>query len=200
MTPFAVLAVLMASSHAVQRGGIHRTFVYDPAQIQAWNRTYHVNAFDASQGSATKGRPMQTLTHVSVSGNFGGIFNVIGIGTATSQTESNAISVNTNRPLTFTANSFKPLYAGNSSLASMGSIMYSMALYQGTPTHIGSLVSGPVSGTDAGFSGQSLTLVDAQIPPDGNLVLVLTRTLTLTEKALGAYKLVGTGNIGVTIN
>ncbi len=82
----------------------------------------------------------------------------------------------------------------------MGSITYSMALYQGTPSHIGSLVSGPVSGTDSGFSGQSLTLVETQIPTDGNLVLVFTRTLNLTEKAMGAYKLVGTGNIGVTIN
>jgi|GEM_PF-1958357 len=200
MTHFAVLAVLMATSHTAQRGGFHRTFIYDPAQIQAWNRSNHVDTLEAGQSGSSKFKPMQTLTHVSVSGNFGGIFNVNGIGTASSQTESNEISVNTNRPLTFTANSFKPLSAANSSVASMGSITYSMALYQGTPNHIGNLVSGPVSGTDAGFSGQSLTLVDAQIPSDGNLVLVLTRTLTLTEKALGAYKLVGTGNIGVTIN
>ena len=82
----------------------------------------------------------------------------------------------------------------------MGSITYSMALYQGTPSRIGNLVSGPVTGTDAGFSGQTLTLGEGQIPGDGNLVLVLTRTLNLTETALGAYKLVGTGNIGVTIN
>ncbi len=197
---FAVLAILMSAHLGAQRPTFSRPFTYQPTQIQAWYRANHIDQLDASSPLASKLHPMVVPTHVSLSGNFGGIFNVVGIGTSTSQTESSVVSVSTNRSLTFTANSFKPLMVGSTSVSTMGSIMYSMSLYQGTPSHIGSLVSGPVDGSDEAFNGQSLTLLPAQIPGDGNLVLVLTRTLTLTEKALGTYKLVGTGNIGVTIN
>ena len=197
MTHFAVLALLLASSHGTRPIG-SRPFTYDATQLQAWYRANHVNTLEPIPTG--KANSLLGPTHVSVSGNFGGVFNVSGIGTASSQMETNTVAVNTNRSLTFTANSFKPLMVGNTSETVMGSITYSMALYQGTPSHIGSLVSGPVSGVDSGFSGQTLTLGNAQISSDGNYVLVLTRTLNLTEKAMGAYRLVGTGNIGVTIN
>jgi len=200
MVHFAIIAVLTGALQAPQRPLAHRMFTYDSAQIQAWDRANHVNQLQHSGTNSQAHPSYQGPTHVNVSGSFGGVFNVSGIGSATSQVSTNLISVNTNRPLTFTANSFKPLMVGNSSESVVGSIMYSMALYQGTPSRLGGLVSGPVTGIDSGFSGQVLSLANAQIPNDGNLVLVFTRTLNLNEKALGAYKLVGTGNIGVTIN
>lgn len=188
----------MAMPHGSPRHSGVRPFMYDPTQLQAWYRANHINALDT--GVAQRPAADIVPTHVEVSGNFGGIFNVDGIGTASSDTQANAISVMTNRSLTFTANSFKPLTSGQTSQSSVGSIMYSMALYQGTPTHIGGLISGPVSGADDGFNGQTLTVGITQVPKDGNLVLVLTRTLNITEKAQGSTRLVGTGNIGVTIN
>jgi len=199
ITHIGKIALMLAMSHGGQRGGAPKIFTYDSTQLQEWYRASHVNAEPEDLPDGIK-KPMRGGTQVRISGNFGGVFNVSGIGESTSQTESNEISVTTNRPLTFSANSFKPLMVGNSSEPGMGSITYSMALFTGTPSHIGMRVSGPVTGTDAGFNGQTLSLTAAQVPANGNLVLVLTRTLTLTSAATGAYKIVGTGNIGVSIN
>ncbi len=105
MLHFAALAILTATSRGAQRPFAQRAFLYDPAQIQAWNRANHINTLGADAQSRNKKPSQSYVTHVSVSGNFGGVFNVTGIGSATSQVESNAIAVNTNRPITFTANS-----------------------------------------------------------------------------------------------
>jgi len=196
MTHVAILTLLIGFSHAHQRP-TGRPFAYDPTQPQ--------------QGVKSRGVPPSPVenpeknfnpivTHVSISGNFGGVFNISGVGDITTQTQTNVISVSTNRALTFWTNSFKPLMAGNTSEPNMGNVTYTMALYQGTSSQIGSLVSGPVSGVDSGFNGKTLVLNKSQIPSGGNLVLVLTRTLNLTASSTGASNLVGAGNIGVTIN
>jgi len=201
----AKAALMLSMSHGAQHVDSSRVFAYDPSQLQSWYRANHVdlNAVSetqkAAQGIAVR-RHTSAQTQVSISGNFGGVFYVSGVGLGSSQTESNMITVFTNRPLTFSANSFKPLMVGNTSQPGMGSITYSMALFAGTPSHLGALVCGPVSGVDAGFNSQTLTLTSAQVPGDGNLVLVFTRILTVNAGASGAQKLVGTGNISVSIN
>lgn len=150
--------------------------------------------------SELKSKPTTPSSYVSISGNFGGVFYVSGFGQGSSQTQTNLVNITTNRALTFSANSFKPLAVGNTSEGTMGNVVYSMALYQGTSAHVGALVSGPVSGTDASFNGQTVALIKAQVPTSGNFVLMISRTLTVTGTATGASTLVGTGLIGVTIN
>ena len=145
-------------------------------------------------------KPIQVPSYVNVSGNFGGVFYVSGVGSGLSQTQTNVVSVTTNRSLTFAANAFKPLTLGPSAESTMGSVAYSMSIYQGTPSRVGALVAGPVSGTDSGFNGQVLTLTTAPSSSPEPYVLVITRTLSLTGQATGACTLVGTGYIGVTIN
>ena len=82
----------------------------------------------------------------------------------------------------------------------MGSVAYSMAIYQGTSSQLGALVAGPVTGTDAAFNGQSIEIGGDHGPINESYVLVITRTLTITGGATGACTLVGTGYIGVTLN
>jgi hypothetical protein len=205
-------AIVMIIAFVAGLGAQHpkpvRVFAYDPLALEAFNKEQAAKlSGENSEAAATeaqvkpshKPEPNPT-SYVSVSGNFGGVFNVNGIGGSTTQTETNWIDVTSNRSLTFTANSFKPLQMGSSDEAVLGTVKYSMALYQGNSAHVGTMLAGPVSGTDGSFNGQSLSLNVAQIPSGGNLVLMISRTLTLTAMATGACTLVGTGNIGVTIN
>jgi len=202
------MVVALANGPGPQRARPVRVFAYDPLAIEALSQAAQSKTMpetpavaEAQMASKTGRRPGQNApSYVNISGNFGGVFYVTGIGSATSQSQSNFISITTNRALTFSANSFKPLLLGNSSEGAMGSVTYTMTLYQGTPAHVGALVSGPVSGTDVAFNGQTVAVNLAQIPADGNLVLMISRTLNLTGQATGASTLVGTGNIGVTIN
>jgi hypothetical protein len=202
-----ILALSMTTGLGSQRGAPPKAFAYDPVQLEAYYRAQHIDTTsplgaNTEQSSANKpGQgPNGAPSYVNISGNFGGVFTVAGVGTQTSQNEVNVVNIITNRALTFTANSFKPLMLGNTSEGAMGTVTYSMALFQGTAAHPGALVAGPVSGTDGRFNGQMLGFNSHQIPANGSMILVLTRTLTMTQKANGACTLIGTGYIGVTIN
>ena len=198
-----LIAGLMTSYSAQKPRPPMRVFQYDPAQVGALLhpeiKPVAEAAAPATAGAVAK-PDSKPASYVSISGNFGGVFYVSGVGQGASQTQTNFVNVTTNRALTFSANSFKPLSLGNTSEGAMGSITYSMALFQGTSGHVGTMVAGPVSGTDASFNGQSISLLTNQISGPGNFVLMISRTLTVTGTATGASTLVGTGNIGVTIN
>lgn len=206
LTHALLTVVALTAGLTSQKGRPVHVFAYDPAAYEVFlasqqKKTVPEGAEPASpEIKVAKKSADRPPSYVYISGNFGGVFYVSGVGGSASQTQSNVIVITTNRALTFSANSFKPLQLGNSSESSMGTVTYSMAMYQGSSSHVGALISGPVSGTDSGFNGQTLVVNSAQIPTGGNLVLVLTRTLNVTGQATGACTLVGTGYIGVTIN
>jgi len=183
-------------------------FSYNPLALEEFNKEQKAKLNGANpetiepeaQVKPVKKANLIPPSYVSISGNFGGVFYVTGVGSAMSQTQSNFVNISTNRALAFTANSFRPLQLGSSQEGAMGTVTYTMAIYLGNSAHVGALIAGPVSGTDAGFNGRTLSVNSAQIPSGGNLVLMIGRTLTLTGQATGACTLVGTGYIGVTIN
>ena len=207
LTYAILLASTMLGGHSSQRGRPGNVFAYSPAlesvgeSYSQVKRTPPGSTIVGDAGaSKTAVKPDLSPSYVNISGNFGGVFYVSGVGGGTSQTQTNLVNITTNRSLTFSANAFKPLTVSQTSDASVGTITYSMAIYQGTSSQIGALVAGPVSGTDAGFNGQSVGVIGNHGPVSENFVLVITRTLTITSEATGACTLLGTGNIGVTIN
>jgi len=203
-----VVLVTLAAAHVSQRAKPARIFAYNPAALEQFNEEQRAKLPGAnpaeseaiSEAKQVRKPGQGPPSYVNISGNFGGVFYVTGVGGATSQSQSNLVNITTNRGLTFSAISFRPLQLANSPESTRGTVTYTMTLYQGSSSHVGSIVAGPVSGTDAGFNGQSLAIGTAQVPSGGNLVLVINRTLTLTGQATGACTLVGTGYIGVTIN
>jgi hypothetical protein len=181
-------------------------FAYDPSQIAARVRSIQDKRLPAGptivgvNGSRPGSKPSLAPSYVNISGNFGGVFYVSGVGSAPSQMQTNTVNITTNRSLTFTTNSFKPLTLGQNSAESMGKVTYTMAIYQGNSGHMGALVAGPIGGTDAGFNGQTLSLGASPGQTNESYVLVISRLLTMSGQATGACMLVGTGYIGVTIN
>ena len=197
----------MLGGHSSQRGRPGGVFAYNPAMEEPGERYSQVKRTPPGStivgdagGNKTSVKPDLSPSFVNISGNFGGVFYVSGVGGGTSQTQTNLVNITTNRSLTFSANAFNPLSLSQTSDASVGTITYSMAIYQGTSSQLGALVAGPVSGTDAAFNGQSIGVIGNRGPVNENYVLVITRTLTITSAATGACTLLGTGNIGVTIN
>ncbi len=202
-----IFIAAMSISAGAQRARPVHILAYDPVAYQQFLESQRVpkmtepeKTSSPSSGTATNKPASSQPAYVYISGNFGGVFSVSGVGAGTSQTQSNLVNITTNRALTFWANSFKPLQLSGSSEGAMGSVTYSMALYQGTSSHVGALIAGPVSGTDSGFNGQSVAVNSAQISGGGSLVLLITRTLSLTGQVKGASTFKGTGFIGVTIN
>ncbi len=134
-------------------------------------------------------------SYVYLSGNFGGVYNVQGIGAGYDGLQSNSIEVRTNRSLTFTAAGF---YGMGSSI---GTIAYTMSLLQDYPTN-GVVLSGTgVALIDDNFNGSTLNLnAITQLPLDGRATLQLTRQLTLTQAAQGARSYTAAGTIQVGVN
>jgi hypothetical protein len=208
LTHAVMMVVMLSGGSGAQRQKPSHVFAYNPLALEEFNKEQqaklngeHPEPSETEAQAKTVKKPNQApASYVSISGNFGGVFYVTGVGGSTSQTQSNFVNITTNRALTFSAISFRPLQLGGSSENAMGTVTYSMALYQGNSAHVGALIAGPVSGTDASFNGLSVAVNSAQLPSGGSLVLRISRTLTLTGQATGACTLVGTGYIGVTIN
>jgi len=133
-------------------------------------------------------------SYVYINGNFGGVYTVQGIGTATDVVQSNFVEILTNRNLTFTANGFYGIGA------TIGTIAYTMSILQDYPNN-GTTVAGPISGTDAGFNGGTIALnALTSLPADGRATLKITRQLTLNQSALGGTTYTASGLIQVGVN
>lgn len=202
-----LLVAFVAGGHSLQRPRATGVFTYNPGEAPSISRLGVQEKLPPGGtrpapiiGQKGAQKPTQGPSYVSISGNFGGVFYVSGVGVGTSQTQSNLIAIVTNRSLTFTPTAFKPVVSTQGATTDVGSIAYSMAIYSGTPTQIGSLVAGPVAGTDAGFNGQSLSVTVPEQQGNENFVLVLTRTLSVSSSAVGQNTLIGTGSISVAIN
>lgn len=183
------LASLLALPGAGQRP---RVFAYGSKETVA--------AYNAFQATQKKKKPQGSGTQVYVTGNFGATFTINGPGSNTSSREDEFISITTNEPLSFTASSFTTLMAGGSSASAVGSIRYEMQLYYGTATSVGAAITGSVSGTDAGFNGAQLVLTNAEVPGNGEVVLRISRTLTLNQLASGATTYTASGTLVLSIN
>ena len=135
-------------------------------------------------------------SYVYISGNFGGVFNVQGIGAGYDPIiESNLIEVRTNRSLTFTAAGF---YGIGSSI---GTIAYTMSLLQDYPSNGVVLAGTGVALIDNNFNGATLQLnSQTELPVDGRATLQLTRALTLTQAAVGGQSYTAAGTIQVGVN
>ncbi len=135
-------------------------------------------------------------SYVYISGNFGGTYNVQGIGAGYDPlTETNQVEVRTNRSLTFTAAGF---YGIGSNIGTIG---YTMSLLQDYPSN-GVVLGGTGAAlTDAAFNGAYVQLnANTMLPVDGRATLQLTRQLFLTQAALGNQSYVAAGTIQVGVN
>ncbi len=202
-----MIAAFLVASSAPQRARLSTFYAYEPTQVPSpamlsvqEKRPPNGTKPGVINGGHPAAKPGQSPSYVNISGNFGGVFYVSGIGGATSQTQTSQVSVITNRSLTLAATSFRPLTSAQNPNPEMGTISYTMAIYSGTPSQMGALVAGPVSGTDAGFNGQTLSITVPEQQANENFVLVITRTLYVNPSATGQCTLVGTGNISVAIN
>lgn len=135
-------------------------------------------------------------SYVYISGNFGGVYNVQGIGAGYDPiTEVNQVEVRTNRSLTFTAAGFYGIGA------SVGTIGYTMSLLQDYPSN-GTVLGGTGAAlTDTAFNGAYVQLnANTMLPTDGRATLQLTRQLFLTQAALGNTTYTAAGTIQVSVN
>ena len=214
----AIMAVLAtATTAAMGQALTTRVFTYDGSVYTNGTATYVLNGDGLSAtffagavnglypnngvsgASITNvGFFVDTLVNVSsyvyISGNFGGVYTVQGIGAATDVQQTNLIEIETNRNLSFTANGFYGIFSG------IGTITYTMSLLQDYPNN-GTTVAGPVGGIDATFNGGTVALnVLSELPADGRATLKLTRQLTLTQAALGGHQYLASGLIQVGVN
>jgi len=212
----AILGALAAVSMA--QGVNSRIFTYDGTPGTNGLATYQVNGdganaqvFSGYIAGTTYGQNglvgasstysqflAQTLinvaTYIYVSGNFGGVYNVQGVGTASDITYTNDVEVRTNRPLSFVATGFYGI-----GLA-LGTINYSMSIFQDYPSN-GVQIGPTISAVDAGFNGSTLYVNPAiNLPADGRATLRLTRTLSLTQAAVGGKQYVAAGYIAIGVN
>jgi len=214
----AIMSILAtATSAAMGQGLTTRIFTYDGSVFTNGSATYILNGdglgatfFAGAYGgsypnNAVSGASVTNVaflvdtlinvsTYVYISGNFGGVYTVQGIGSGTDITQTNLIEVRTNRSLSFTANGFYGIGL------SVGQIAYGISLLQDFPNN-GVTVAGPITGTDAGFNGSTVNLnAITSLPPDGRATLKLTRQLTLTQAALGGHTYLASGLIQVGVN
>jgi hypothetical protein len=134
-------------------------------------------------------------SYVYISGNFAGTYTVTGVGAGMDGLETNQVEVRTNRSLTFTAAGFYPMGA------SVGTIQYTMSLFQDYPASNVVLAGTGASLIDDNFNGATIGLnAVTQLPPDGRATLQLTRQLTLTQAALGGHSYSAAGTIQVGVN
>lgn len=135
-------------------------------------------------------------SYVYISGNFGGVYNVQGIGAGDDPLlEQNQIEIATNRNLTFTASGFYGLGSA------IGYVGYTMSLLQDYPTNGVVLAgTGPFL-DDQYFNGATVSLTAAgELPLDGRATLQLTRQLQLTQAAVGGHTYTVSGTIQVGVN
>jgi len=134
-------------------------------------------------------------SYVYISGNFGGVYNVQGIGGGYDGSETNQVEVRTNRSLNFTAAGF---YGMGSAI---GTIAYTMSLLQDYPSNGVVLGGTGVALVDDNFNGATLNLnAVTQLPVDGRATLQITRQLTLTQAAQGGKSYSAAGTIQVSVN
>ncbi len=169
-------------------------------RVYAYGSNETVAARTSFQAVQQKKKPQSGGTQVYVTGNFGATFSVNGAGSNTSSREDEFINITTNEPLSFTASSFTTLMSGGSSASTVGSIEYQMQLYYGTAASVGAAITANVSGTDAGFNGAQLVLTSAEVPGNGEVVLRISRTLTLNQLAAGATTYTASGTLVLSIN
>jgi hypothetical protein len=135
-------------------------------------------------------------SYVYISGNFGGVYTVQGVGAA----YDNAVNVNqveilTNRSLTFTASGFYGLGPN------VGAIAYTMSLYQDFPSNGVVLAGTGAALYDNFFNGATVELnATTELPLDGRATLQITRQLQLTQAAQGGHTYTAAGTIQVGVN
>ena len=108
--------IALASVQGPKRPIPRHVFVYDPVALEAFNREQQAKLSggappNASLQTTPEAKPGKKPTspppsYVNISGNFGGVFYVAGVGNGTSQSQTNLINITTNRSVTFSANSF----------------------------------------------------------------------------------------------
>jgi hypothetical protein len=194
-----LLPLLLCSAHALAQKS-QRVFGFDAQQLSSWYHFHAVSQAPQPLGTVKPQRNTPSTVFVLINGNFGGTFNVSGIGAGTSASGNNYIDITTNRALSFSASSFGSMQLNGTPASTAGSIYYEMQLYAGTSTSVGAPLSALVSGTDSGFNGQAVTLASASIPPDNHVVLRLTRKVSLTLLAQGNKDYTASGTITVSIN
>ena len=186
----------------IQRGpvGSANIYAFTPQQLTAWYRSGAIPQLPILPHGMKLKPPTTPTVSVHIIGNFSGTFNVHGAGSGASAQSDNFIDITTTEALMFTASSFTSLQLNSAPASSVGSITYEMQIYAGTSSSVGSPLTSAVSGTDAGFNGQSIILPLGSIPGDNRVVLRLSRILSINQLAAGAKDYTASGTISVSIN
>lgn len=171
----------------------------DPRQLQLWQR---LNGYSGiawpTGGPAGAAGPSATASRVPpfflVVGNFASYYEAQGYGGNTDTVREDLIEVESNEGVKITTSGFTALKTPASSGCS---VAYALEICSGTVDNVGPVLAGPISGTDTGFNGKTLTLTAANAPFNGVMVLRLTRQLTLSKGAIGATKLTATGTLKI---
>jgi hypothetical protein len=198
----------------------NRIFTYDGYTSTNGTATYILNGDGASaaifagsvngsapnqngiQGASTTnvGFLVSTLVNVSsyvyISGNFGGVYNVQGVGAQyDNQVNLSQIEILTNRSLTFTAAGFYGIGSN------VGAIAYTMSLYQDFPSNGVVLAGTGAALYDNFFNGATVELnATTELPLDGRATLQISRQLQLTQAAQGGTQYKAGGTIQVSVN
>jgi hypothetical protein len=178
-----------------------RQFSYDGAQLGKWYEAYGIdNELEARRRRPQLSEAGMTRHHndaVKVSGNFAATYTVVGPGSATATTTTSLVNIETDVGLRFTATGFGVLRDSlNNAAGSVGSVIYELAVLNSS----GTVVSGPVTGTDTGINGQFVSVAD----PSGHFVreftLRIRRTVALTQLAKGGETYTATGTIALLVD
>jgi hypothetical protein len=133
-----------------------------------------------------------------LSGNFAGEFTVEGSGTGTSEWVHQDLEMDlSDANATITASGFT---APSDVLGAVGSIEYQVTVYEGRIGRVGSVIAGPLTGTDSGLNGRSLFIDERAVPSNGRLVLRISRRLTLHPRGQGGQSYEVTGRLQVTLS
>jgi len=210
-------ALMAATVSAMAQGVLSRTFTYDGGTGTNGIVTWQVNGdgpaaqvFTGYIAGSVYGQNnvvgasnyadflaktlINVSTYVYVSGNFGGVYTVQGIGSAADITQTNDVEVRTNRALSFVASGFYGLGPA------IGQISYGLSIFQDFPSN-GVQVGPTLTATDSGFNGATLYVDPAlNLPADGRATLRLTRTLSLTQAATGGKTYTVGGYIAIGVN
>ena len=98
--------------------------------------------------------------------------------------------------MTITTSNFGSLIdSGNVSRPTAGSVAYSFSVRRNNTVE-----SGPVTGTDSGANGLTLTVPDPPGNSSRTYTLRIQRTVSLTQRAKGSEVYTASGRLNMTIN
>jgi hypothetical protein len=185
----ALCCVAVAATSAFAQSG--KVFGYDGTAQQQNNPL-----LQAIRNALQQKKQKLVGSFLHVSGNFGGVLTVSGPAIGTSPAMVNTVTIESSVPFVISARGFGSILGPNRPDQSIGSVQYEMALYAVTGNSRG-LISGPVKGIDGVFNGARLEALGNGTTQ--TFELVITRSVSLTQMAMGGVTYRSTGSLDLEL-